>query len=162
VARAINRQQGSWYPEDTATFGLLVHHLRTGAPPAIGAVEALLTRVWAGQQVPGYRISGTRSFWYTHLAEINWQRFPMDQPRLLGQFDAYLDLKFAARQNRLNHTLAGIVGSEEAWRRTMSSIQSRDTRIRTREQAAQAEHDAWRTIIDTESTIQAARAAIGR
>lgn len=153
-------RQGQIHPEDVTTFGLLLFHLRMGAPPPMAVIDGALAKIASTTALPSHRVNGYRAFWMSHLTGIDWQRFPMDAGRLLGQFQAYLDNKFEARQNRINQRLAAVVGSEEAWHKAMSSWRTWETQWRTREQASQAEYDAWAAENYAKSVMAAAEAAV--
>jgi hypothetical protein len=85
----------------------------------------------------------------------------MDASTLLFVYNnTYLQHKFAARQNALNHQMSALVSSEEVWRRAVNDWRQWETTVRTREQISNAEHDSWRAVMESQMAVQAAEAAI--
>ena len=99
---------------DLTTFALLYDHLKTGHQIPVSVAMASLDRV-RGDVSYGYRLAGFLAFWQQNYGQVNWQRFPMDETRMLGMYDAYTYQQVAARQNRINARLGAVVASEEAW-----------------------------------------------
>jgi len=99
---------------DLTTFALLYDHLKTGHQIPVSVAMASLDRV-RGDVAYRYRLAGFLAFWQQNYGQVNWQRFPMDETRMLGMYDAYTYQQLAARQNRINARLGAVVASEEAW-----------------------------------------------
>ena len=146
--------QGALYPEDEATFGLLVFQIDTGLPPPATAVAAALDRVQA--QIPAtnhWRLEGFRTFW-AQFTNVNWIRYPLTASGFAAEFETYLRTKQTAERGAINQSIGGVVGSEQAWQNALGSWQAIEQRWYTIDQASTAANYAYRVSIDAQKVIE--------
>ena len=139
---------------DLTIFALLYDHLKTGHQIPVSVAMASLDKV-RGDVAYRYRLAGFLAFWQQNYGQVNWQRFPMDETRMLGMYDAYTYQQLAARQNRINARLGAVVASEEAWQGAMSSLRAQDEQAATARYVSDLQYEA-------ERSIQSAKTALSR
>jgi hypothetical protein len=137
---------------DLATFALLYDHLKTGHEIPVSVAMATLDRV-RGDVAYRHRLAGYLAFWQQNYGGVDWQRFPMDEARMLGMYDAYTYQQLAARQNRINQAVGAMVASEEAWRQTMTQIRARDEQIASQQYVSDVQYEAERAIQRAQSAL---------
>jgi hypothetical protein len=151
LAAHVGQTKGFSDQADVVTFALLYHHLETGTPiltsVAMGSIDG------ARGDLYRYRVAGYLDFWQNRYGGVDWQRFPIDEQRMLGMYDTYTYSQVAARQNRINQRLGAIVGSEEAWHQVMSDVRARDEQAATQQYVSDLRYEAERSVQRAQTAI---------
>ncbi len=141
---------------DLTTFALLYDHLKTGHTIPVSVAMASLDRN-RGDVPYRYRLAGFLAFWQQNYGQVDWQRFPMDEPRMLGMYDAYTYQQVAARQNRINARLGAVVASEEAWQGAMTSLRTEDEAAATARYVSDVQYEADRAVGRAQTVLSSPR-----